>query len=194
MTGQPECNVAGRYSLSQHADRAPMSEPESESEDIRQFVSFVVGGEEFGVNILTVQEIIRPVEITRVPHAPDFVEGVINLRGRILPVIDLRSRFGFPDRDQDEDTRIVVVEMGAQTVGFITDSVREVLRVDANTIEPAPDIAVGVDAHYLRGVAKLDERLLILLDLEGILSKEETEALQELEDEGTEASAQGAMA
>lgn len=172
-----------------------MSEPESQSEDVRQFVSFVVGGEEFGVNILTVQEIIRPVDITRVPHAPDFVEGVINLRGRILPVIDLRTRFGFPERDRDEDTRIVVVEMEDQVIGFMADSVREVLRVDATTIEPAPELAVGIDAHYLRGVAKLEDRLLILLDLEGVLSADEAEALKELDDaqaEAAEASQQGA--
>jgi len=172
-----------------------MSENESQKEDLRQFVSFIVGGEEFGVNILTVQEIIRPVDITRVPHAPDFVEGVINLRGRILPVIDLRTRFGFPERDRGEDTRIIVVEIGAQTIGFMTDAVQEVLRVDVTAIEPAPELAVGIDAGYLRGVAKLDERLLILLDLENLLSTEEAEALQGLEDDQSEtATAQGAMA
>nr|WP_240331227.1 chemotaxis protein CheW [Salinibacter ruber] len=117
-----------------------MREPDSQTEDVRQFVSFIVAEEEFGVDILTVQEIIRPVEITRVPHAPDFVEGVINLRGRILPIIDLRTRLGFPERDQDEDTRILVVELQDQTVGFVTDSVREVLRVEESTIEPAPDL------------------------------------------------------
>jgi purine-binding chemotaxis protein CheW len=158
-----------------------MSEPESQKEDLRQFVSFVVAGEEFGVNILKVQEIIRPVDITRVPHAPEFVEGVINLRGRILPVIDLRTRFGFPERAQDDETRIIVVEIGSQTVGFMADAVEEVLRVDVTSIEPAPELAVGIDAHYLRGVAKLDERLLILLDLEGILSTDETEALEDLD-------------
>jgi purine-binding chemotaxis protein CheW len=158
-----------------------MSEPESQKEDLRQFVSFVVAGEEFGVNILKVQEIIRPVDITRVPHAPEFVEGVINLRGRILPVIDLRTRFGFPERTQDDETRIIVVEVGTQTVGFMADAVQEVLRVDVTSIEPAPELAVGIDAHYLRGVAKLDERLLILLDLEGILSTDETEALEDLD-------------
>jgi purine-binding chemotaxis protein CheW len=172
-----------------------MSENESQTEDLRQFVSFVVAGEEFGVNILTVQEIIRPVDITRVPHAPDFVEGVINLRGRILPVIDLRTRFGFPGRDHGEDSRIIVVEIGPQTVGFMTDAVQEVLRVDVTSIEPAPELAVGIDAGYLRGVAKLDERLLILLDLENLLSTEEEEALQGLEDDQSEtAPAQGAMA
>lgn len=165
-----------------------MSEPDTQSEDIRQFVSFVVGGEEFGVNILTVQEIIRPVDITRVPHAPEFVEGVINLRGRILPVIDLRTRFGFPKRENDEETRIVVVEVQDQVIGFMADSVREVLRVDATTIEPAPELAVGIDAHYLRGVAKLDDHLLILLDLEGILTTDEAEALKELDETQAEAS------
>lgn len=159
----------------------PMSENESQAEDLRQFVSFIVAGEEFGVNILTVQEIIRPVDITRVPHAPEFVEGVINLRGRILPVIDLRTRFGFPERDRDDDMRIIVVEIGSQTVGFMTDAVQEVLRVDVTAIEPAPELAVGIDAGYLRGVAKLDERLLILLDLENLLSGDEEEALQGLE-------------
>lgn len=173
-----------------------MSEPESQKEDLRQFVSFVVGGEEFGVNILTVQEIIRPTDITRVPHAPDFVEGVINLRGRILPVIDLRTRFGFPEREQDEDMRIILVEIGDQTVGFMADSVREVMRVDVTSIEPAPELAVGIDAGYLRGVAKLEERLLILLDLESLLSDAEEELLEGLDEESEEktAPAQGAMA
>ncbi|MFB6272780.1 MAG: chemotaxis protein CheW [Salinibacter sp.] len=173
-----------------------MRDHESQQEDLRQFVSFVVAGEEFGVNILTVQEIIRPTDITRVPHAPDFVEGVINLRGRILPVIALRTRFGFPDREQGDDTRIVVVEIGEQTVGFMADSVQEVLRVDVTSIEPAPELAVGIDAGYLRGVAKLDERLLILLDLENLLSKSEEEALEGLDEDQSEATApaQGAVA
>lgn len=166
-----------------------MSEHESQKEDLRQFVSFVVAGEEFGINILKVQEIIRPVDITRVPHAPEFVEGVINLRGRILPVIDLRTRFGFPERTQDDETRIVVVEIGNQTVGFMTDAVQEVLRVDVTSIEPAPELAVGIDAHYLRGVAKLEERLLILLDLEGILSTDEAEALEDLDEDQPEQAA-----
>lgn len=157
-----------------------MTAREPQQKDQRQFVSFVVAGEEFGVNILTVQEIIRPMAITRVPHAPDFVEGIINLRGRIVPIIDLRKRFGFPPREKNQNTRIVVLEMGEQVVGFVTDAVREVLHVDASTIEPAPELAVGIDAHYLRGVAKLKDRLLILLDLEGVLSEAETRALEKL--------------
>ena len=166
-----------------------MSAHETQQKDLRQFVSFVIAGEEFGVNILTVQEIIRPIAITRVPHAPAFVEGIINLRGRILPVIDLRKRFGFPPREQDEDTRIVVLEVEEQVIGFVTDAVREVLRVDASTMEPAPELAVGIDAHYLRGVAKLEDRLLILLDLEGVLSDEEARALEGLDEAASGASA-----
>ena len=160
-----------------------MSSRATQSKDRRQFVSFVVGEEEFGVEILTVQEIIRPIDITRVPHAPAFVEGVVNLRGRILPVINLRTRFGFPERTQDDDTRIVVVDIDDQVVGFLTDAVREVLRIDDSTIEPAPDLAVGIDAHYLRGVAKLDDRLLILLDLATMLSHDEVSALNRLRDD-----------
>ncbi len=160
-----------------------MTQHDAQQQDLRQFVSFVVAGEEFGVNILTVQEIIRPVDITRVPHAPDFVEGVINLRGRILPVIDLRTRFGFPAQERTGDMRIVVVEIGGRTVGFMADAVQEVLRVDVSSIESAPELAMGIDADYLRGVAKLDERLLILLDLERLLSADEEEALQGLDDD-----------
>jgi purine-binding chemotaxis protein CheW len=141
--------------------------------DLIQLVSFVVAGEEFGIDILKVQEIIRPVAITRVPHAPGFVEGVINLRGRIVPVVDLRKRFRLPNRERDKDTRIIVVDLSEKVVGFMVDAVREVLRVARETIEPPPELAVGIDAHYITGVAKLEDRLLILLDLDEALTTEE---------------------
>ncbi len=137
---------------------------------VDQFVSFVVGEEEFGVDILKVQEIIKSVAITRVPNAPPFVEGVINLRGRVLPVLDLRGRFGLPPREADKDTRIIVVELRAGTVGFLVDRVREVIRVDPSTIEATPALAAGVDSAFIRGVARLGERLLILVDLERALA------------------------
>ncbi|MEM1128759.1 MAG: chemotaxis protein CheW [Bacteroidota bacterium] len=140
--------------------------------DVLQLVSFIIDNEEFGIDILKVQEIIRPVEFTRVPNSPDFVEGVINLRGRIVPVIDLRKRFGLSIKEQDKNTRIVVVELEEKVVGFILDAVREVIRVDKSIIEPAPDLAMGVDSQYIRGVAKLEDRLLILLDLEQVLEEE----------------------
>lgn len=159
-----------------------MSEQASHTDDILQLVSFVIENEEFGVDILKVQEIIRPIEITRVPNAPTFVEGVINLRGRIVPVVDLRTRFGLPQREKDKDTRIVVVELQDKVVGFMMDAVKEVIRVDKDVIEPPPDLAIGIDAHYIRGVAKLEDRLLILLDLEEVLSEEERAALASTEE------------
>ncbi|HLU28522.1 MAG TPA: chemotaxis protein CheW, partial [Glycomyces sp.] len=119
-----------------------------------QLVSFVIAGEEFGIDILQVQEIIRPMPITRVPDAPPFVEGVINLRGRIVPIVDARKRFGLPTRAMTADSRIVVVQVGTQTVGFVMDAVREVIRVDRAEIAPPPELAVGIHADYLSGVAK----------------------------------------
>lgn len=155
-----------------------MNEHVNHSDDLLQLVSFVVENEEFGVDILRVQEIIRPIQVTRVPNAPSFVEGVINLRGRIIPVVDLRKRFGFDARERDSDTRIVVVELQDKVIGFMTDAVKEVIRINQDVIEPPPDLAVGIDAHYIRSVAKLDDRLLILLDLDAVISKEEVKALE----------------
>ncbi len=159
-----------------------MQQQTATSTQLLQLVSFLIEEEEFGVDILNVQEIIRPVDITRVPNAPAFVEGVINLRGRIVPVVDLRKRFNLPQRERDKNSRIIVVELGDKIVGFMVDAVREVLRVDPAVIEPPPELAIGIDAHYITGVAKLEDRLLILLDLERILSEEEKHRLQPLQE------------
>jgi len=132
-----------------------------ESDEL-QLVSFNIGTEEFGVDILKVQEINRMVEITRVPQAPNYVEGVINLRGKVVPIVDLRKRFNLELKEYDKNTRIVVVDIDGNIMGMIVDSVSEVLRLSANTIEPPPDIVTGVNAEYIKGVAKLEDRLLIL--------------------------------
>ncbi len=137
-----------------------------------QLVTFSIGDEEFGVDILKVQEIIRTMEITRVPRAPEFVEGVINLRGKVIP-IDLRRRFKLVDRAHDKHTRIIVIEISSMVVGFVVDSVSEVLRIPANTVEPPPPVVSGLDSEYISGVGKLEDRLLILLDLNKLLSNEE---------------------
>ena len=143
-----------------------------------QLVTFSVGEEEFGVDILKVQEIIKHVAVTRVPSAPPGVEGVINLRGRVLPVVDLRSRFGLPQEATGKETRIVVVELGeVGVVGFRVDRVREVIRLDESTVEATPELAKGVDATYIRGVARLEDRLLILVDLQRVVRDGEIEAL-----------------
>lgn len=152
-------------------------------ETIYQLVSFVVETEEFGVDILKVQEIIRTVEITRVPKSPDFVEGVINLRGRIVPVIDLRKRFGIEKKERDNETRIIVVELTDKVVGFLVDKVKEVIRVEKSIIEPPPELTTSINSNYITGVAKLQDRLLILLDLDKVLSADEQEHLSEIEAE-----------
>ncbi len=150
-------------------------------EQILQLVTFHVGDEEFGVEILAVREINRMMEITRVPHAPSFVEGVINLRGQVIPVVDLRRRFGMPPREHDRNTRIVVVELSDKVVGFVVDSVSEVLRVPASLVEPPPPIVGGVEREYLEGVVKLEDRLLILLNLQRLLGEEEARELEAFE-------------
>lgn len=149
-------------------------------EDLLQLVSFKLGEEEFGVDILKVQEINRLVDITKVPRAPSFVEGVINLRGKVIPIIDLRKRFGLDMKDRDKDTRIVVVDIEGSIMGMIVDAVSEVLRLPASTIEPAPEIATSIDSEYIRGVAKLEDRLLIFLDLSKVFSQQERMAINQM--------------
>jgi purine-binding chemotaxis protein CheW len=142
--------------------------------DLLQLVTFRIGEEEFGVDILRVQEIIRTMAITRVPKAPDFVEGVINLRGKVIPIIDLRKRFALEVREHDKHTRIIVIEISNMIVGFVVDAVSEVLRIPADTVEPPPPAVMGgIDSEYISGVGKLEDRLLILLDLDKLLSQEE---------------------
>lgn len=129
-----------------------------------QLVSFKLAGEEFGVEILLVREIIRMKQVTAFPNAPDFVEGVINLRGNVIPILDLRKRFGLEDKSESRNTRIIVVMVDKLTIGLIVDEVSEILRLPENTVEPPPPIVAGVEADYIKGVGKLEDRLLILLD------------------------------
>lgn len=139
------------------------------AEELLQLVSFNIGTEEFGVDILKVQEINRMVKITRVPQTPDYVEGVINLRGKVIPIIDLRKRFGLEVKEYDKNTRIVVVDIVGNIMGMVVDSVSEVLRIPKNTIEPPPQIVTGINTEYINGVAKLEDRLLIFLDLSKVI-------------------------
>src|SRR3954470_13599676 len=145
--------------------------------DERQLVVFQLGAELYGVEISRVHEIIRLQTVTRVPRAPAFVEGVINLRGKVIPVVDLRRRFGLPSAEHTRSTRIVVVEIGDQVVGIVVDGVSEVLRVNTATVEPPSPVVAGIDSEYLHGIAKLTDRLVILLDLDRILGRDERRAL-----------------
>lgn len=147
------------------------------ADELLQLVSFKIGAEEFGVDITKVQEINRMVEITKVPQAESYVEGVINLRGKVIPIIDLRKRMNMEIKENDKNTRIVVVDIENFVMGMIVDSVSEVLRIPASTIEPPPDIVTGVNADYIQGVAKLEDRLLIFLDLSKVISVEEVKSI-----------------
>ncbi len=138
-----------------------------------QFVIFKLANEHYGVEIATVESIIKLQTITALPRAPEFVEGVINLRGTVLPVIDLRKRFDLVRAEESRDTRIVVVEIEGQTVGMIVDAVNEVLRVPVEDIEPPSPLVTTVDSTFITGIAKVSERLIILLDLHKVLSFEE---------------------
>jgi purine-binding chemotaxis protein CheW len=148
------------------------------SGDERQLVVFQLGAELYGCEISRVHEIIRLQSVTRVPRAPAFVEGVINLRGKVIPVVDLRRRFGLPTAEHTRASRIVVVEIGDQVVGIVVDGVSEVLRVNSAIVEPPSPVVAGIDSEYLHGIAKLSDRLVILLDLDRILAREERRALE----------------
>lgn len=144
-----------------------MSEQQYVNNEI-QLVIFKLGREEYGVSILQVQEIKRITEITRVPHTPEYIKGVINLRGSVLPVIDLKRRLNLPQQESTDNTRIIIVKVEEISVGMIVDAVSEVMTIHQENID-SPDIVAGsVSANYLSGVGKLENRLLILLDLEAI--------------------------
>jgi len=134
-----------------------------------QFVSFNLDGGKFGVDILSVREILRMQPITRLPNVPDFIEGVINLRGEIIPVIDLRKRLGMPPKEADKKSRIVVIELDDKKVGLIVDMVSRVIRVDENSVEPPPE-AVKLDPRYITGIAKLEDDFMVILDLQGLIT------------------------
>lgn len=137
-----------------------------------QLVTFGLDSEEFGIDIMLVQEIIRIPPITRVPKAPSYVEGVINLRGNVIPVVSLRNRFGMDHAEETDLSRIIVLQVHNKVFGIRVDAVTEVLRLDTDSIEPPPPVALGMDSHYIRGVGKIGERLLILLDLDQIMGGE----------------------
>lgn len=147
-----------------------------------QYVVFQIANEEFGVEILRTKEIHRYTKITRIPNAPRFVKGVINIRGEIIPVVDLRDRFDLEAAEINDSTRIIEVMVRDFRVGLLVDDVNEVLWLDDNAIEPAPSVTGGIEKEYLNGVGKIDDRLIVLLylekilNLEAIISEEEVQA------------------
>lgn len=140
--------------------------------EIVQLGTFTLDSQLFGVNILQMREIIRPLGITKVPHAPAFMEGVINLRGEVIPIVSLRARFGMPVRPFDRETRIINMEIDKTAVGFVVDSIGHVRRIPASAIEEPPIIASSVDAAYVAGLIRTDDGLLIALNVERLVSIE----------------------
>jgi len=137
----------------------------------KQFVIFRLDNEEYGIDILRVKEIKEMMGITRVPKAAHFVRGVINLRGEVIPVIDLRVKFGLPEGKESENTRIIIVSVDDITVGLIVDTSSEVIEISSESIEEAPDGVGNVDQSYIYGIGKVGERLIILMDIVKILTE-----------------------
>ena len=157
-----------------------------ENEGLMQLVGFEVGKEIFGVDILMVREIIRSAPITAVPNSPEFVEGVINLRGDIIPVIDLRKRLNLFRDDKQEKNWILILEVEGSVTGFVVDRVDEVMKIEEDSIEPAPEIVLaGLESQYIRGVCEIGEkRLMILLNFDSILLANEIKQLKQANDSG----------
>lgn len=147
-----------------------------------QYVVFKLGKSEFGIDIMNVKEIGTYVEAVSLPNTPSFIEGVINYRGKVIPVINLKKRFNLGDWGVTKDTRIIVITLNEKEVGFIVDEASQTIRLNDEQIDPAPSFVGGIDKRYITGVGKLDDnRLLILIDLEKVLNDDEIEEIERLE-------------
>ncbi len=145
-----------------------------------QWVTFRLDEEKYGISVMAVQEVLKVTEITQVPGAPNFVLGIINLRGNVVTVIDARTRFGLDYREQDDNARIVIIEVGDQEVGILVDSVAEVVYMRGSEIEPPPSVGADESSQFIQGVNSSGPELLILVDLEKLLSEQEWKQLAAL--------------
>jgi purine-binding chemotaxis protein CheW len=152
----------------------------SEVHGTMQLVSFTLGKELYGIEITKVREIILITEITRIPETPHYLKGLINLRSTVIPVIDLRARFGLPEGDLSDESRIMVLQACGKTIGIVVDAVSEVLRVKQEQIAPPPPTVAGLGREYLSGLVKLDKQLLILLDIDKIFGDEEIDVVTDV--------------
>jgi len=142
----------------------------SSMEDAKEFLSFRLGEEEYGIDILAVREIRAYEKPTRIANAPEFIRGVVNLRGVIVPIVDLRMKFGLRDPVYDALTVVIILNVGGRVLGIVVDAVSDVIALKGEEIRPAPEFSSAVDAAFLRGLASLEGRLLILLDIEAMMA------------------------
>ena len=148
-----------------------------------KFLTFVLGEEIYGIEILKAREIIGLMDITTVPQTPDYMKGVINLRGKVIPVIDLRKKFSMQEGVHTQETCVIVVEVNSSSIGLIVDSVSEVSDITGEEIENAPSYGQGIDTSFIMGLGKVKNKIIILLDIDAVLSTEELEMVEELAEE-----------
>ena len=145
-----------------------------------KFLTFILGSEVYGIEILKVREIIKLMDITAVPRTPDYLKGVINLRGKVIPIVDLRSKFSMPEIEHTQETCIIVAEVNQTSIGIIVDSVSEVSNINSEEIEEAPHLGQDIDTDFILGLGKTKERIVILLDIALVLSSEDLETVGQL--------------
>ena len=160
--------------MSQVAHKSGANDP------LSQWVTFFLDNEKYGIKVMQVQEVLRMTEIAPVPGAPHYVLGIINLRGNVVTVIDSRKRFGLPDQEPDDSTRIVIIEAGDNVVGILVDSVAEVVDLRASEIETAPNVGTDESSKYIQGVSSQEQELLILVDVDKLLTDEEWQEVSSL--------------
>lgn len=152
--------------------------------EINQIISFTVGTEEYGLEILRVKEVIKSSGITVLPNAASFIKGIINLRGDVIPIVDLRDKFGIASGETTAATRVIVVDVDGRLVGMVVDSTSQVVRIPTDQIDPPPPMFGGISTSYLKGVAKLEDRLIVLLNIDNILSGDERQIVDEVSTSG----------
>lgn len=145
-------------------------EPQADAEEVVQLVGFIVGDEEFAVPILSIQEIIKPLEYTRVPSTPDYVMGVFNMRGNVIPLINLRMKFGLPYKKEDEDTRYIVIKEGEEVIGYVIDRLTEAVRINESDIDPTPE-TLNESEDVIYGIGKKQDRIITVLKVEGLVNR-----------------------
>lgn len=142
-----------------------------EANELLQLVSFNVGKEEYAINIHNIQSIIRMVELTKIPNSPEFIIGVINLRGQVIPIIELSLKLGLKNNEYGKNSRFIIVEFKNTVIGFLVDNVNEVLRIPSNMLDEIPDIISETNKENISSVIKLDNRLILLLDIDSLISE-----------------------